>query len=95
MSEVTNLVHTLVCQHGHKYVDNPSIGRVHIGYVKFVYAVFKKLNIDIIYDNNPPRHVSVIFPELPELRRETAKALADEVSIIDESEPKKYFAACN
>ena len=95
MSEVTNLTHPQVCQHGHKYVDNRSIGRVHVGYVKFIYSIFKKLNIEVVYDNCPPRHVSVILPELPELRREIAKALADEVGVIDENEVKKYFAACN
>lgn len=95
MFEVTRLQHQVVCMHGHNYVDNLSINRVHIGYVKFKYESLMKLGLEVLYDNNPCRHVSVVFPLLPEQQREVSKALADEVLVINENLPKKYFAECS
>lgn len=94
MSEVTQLEHIKICKHGHQYVDNASIGRVHIGYVKFYHESLINLQLQTIYDNVKPLHVSVGFPDDDEKRRELAKALADEAIIIDEKSDKKYFADC-
>ncbi|MCI0504760.1 MAG: hypothetical protein L0Z73_01475 [Gammaproteobacteria bacterium] len=94
MTEITGMQHSEVCIHGHEHVDNPDKGRIHIGYVKFLHKSFIKLNLETIYDDVPPRHVSVNFPDEPEKRRELTKALADEALVIDEQSEKKYFAAC-
>lgn len=94
VSEVSGLTHQDVCEHGHKYVDNPAKGRVHIGYVNFAYESVVRIGLCAVYDNDPPRHVSVVFPESPERRREVAKALADEVVVLNERSRKKYFAQC-
>ena len=94
LTEVTDIQHDEVCTHGHEYVDNPDKGRIHIGYVKFLHKSFINLNLETIYDNEPPRHVSVDFPNEIEKRRELAKALADEAVVINEQSEKKYFAAC-
>jgi len=95
LSEVTNLNHNKICEHGHKHADNLKINRIHIGYVKFKYESFKKLGLKAIYDNDPIRHVSVEFPNiLPEQRRELAKALSDEAIVVNPISRKKYFAPC-
>jgi len=92
--EVTDLIHDDVCSHGHTYADNKAKGRRHIGYVKFIHETFLRLKLIIIYDDKPPRHLSVKFSGSPEYRREVAKALADEVVVIDARLPKKHFAVC-
>jgi hypothetical protein len=94
MFEVTELQHDEICKHGHVHVDNPSKNRVHIGYVKFLYESFGGIGLEAIYDNEPPRHVSVVFPDAPERRREAAKALADEAIALNEEAERKYFASC-
>ena len=94
MTEVTELQHNETCEHGHIYVDNPIKNRIHIGYVKFIYESFSGIGLEVIYDNKPPRHVSVVFPNNPERRREAAKALADEAILINENIARKYLAAC-
>lgn len=94
MSEVTKLRHDETCEHGHTNVDNPSKNRVQIGYVKFRHESLIRIKLETIYDNKPPRHVSVKFPKDPEKRREFAKALANEVIVINKEARKKYFAAC-
>ena len=95
MMEVTDLQHGGICEHGHIYVDNPSMNRVHIGYVKYVCESLARVGLEAVYDNKPPRHVSVVFPNIPELRREAAKALADETIVINEKLDRKYFAECS
>lgn len=94
VSEVSGLAHQDVCEHGRNYVDNPGKGRVHIGYVNFAYVSVVRVGLSAVYDNDPPRHVSVVFPESPERRREAAKALADEVVILNKCSHKKFFAQC-
>ena len=92
--EITNMEHNKVCQHGHKYADNPNKGRVHIGYGKFHHLSFVDLELKTIYDNKPPRHVSVEFPDEPERRRELAKALAGKYITEGRSGKKKYYFPC-
>lgn len=94
LSEVTELEHEEVCTHGHTHVDNPAKGRIHIGYGKFFHESFVKLELKTIYDNKPPRHVSVEFPDDPEQRRELAKALANEFITVNSKSDKKYFSTC-
>lgn len=94
MSEVTGLSHPDVCTHGHEHVDNPANSRVHIGYVKFIQSVLSHLGLETIYDNDPPRHVSVKFPDELEKRREIAKALSTKVLVLDIDSQKQYFAPC-
>ena len=31
--QTTEITHSTICEHGHQYADNPTIGRVHFGYV--------------------------------------------------------------
>ncbi len=95
LSEVTNLEHIEICSHGKKNVDNPKKRRVHIGYCKFIHKSFVKLELKTVYDNKPPRHVSVEFPKDPEQRRELAKALARECIKISSGSEKKYFSPCD
>ena len=92
--EVTDIIHNNICEHGHTHVDTPAKGRIHIGYIKFIHESFEKLGLNTIYDDIPPRHVSVEFSGKPEYKRELAKALADEVVVIDNNAKKKYFAEC-
>ncbi len=92
--EVTNMEHNNICRHGHRYADNPSKNRVHIGYGKFSHRAFVELELKTIYDNKPPRHVSVIFPDEPERRRELAKALADKYVTESRAGKKKHFSSC-
>jgi hypothetical protein len=92
--EVTGLSHEVICSHGHIYVDNTSKNRVHCGYIKFKHESFLRIGLETIYDNKPPRHVSIKFPDEPEKRRELAKALSEEVLISNNQTEKKYFAGC-
>lgn len=92
--EVTGMPHKEVCKHGNIYVNNPSKGRTHIGYGKFKHHSFVKLELRTIYDNKPPRHVSVEFPEEPERRRELSKALAGQLVSSDKEKKNKYFTSC-
>lgn len=92
--EVSGFSHEKVCSHGHTYVDNLSKNRIHCGYIKFRHEPFLRIGLETIYDNRPPRHVSIKFPDEPEQRREFAKALAEEVLIIDKDTVKKFFARC-
>jgi hypothetical protein len=94
LSEVTELEYEEICTHGHAHVDNPAKGRIHIGYGKLFHESFVRLGLKTIYDNKPPRHVSVEFHDDPEQRRELAKALADEFIIINPESNKKYFSTC-
>lgn len=93
--EVTSLSHSNTCAHGHEYADNPAKNRVHIGFVEFIQSSVSNLGLETIYDNVPPRHVSIKFPDEPEKRREMAKALATKVIMLDKDSSKKYFAACD
>ena len=92
--EVTELGHEGICTHGHTYVDNSAKDRIHIGYGLFSHKSFVKLELKTIYDNKPPRHVSVEFPSILEQRRELAKALADEFIEINSESDKRYFSPC-
>lgn len=94
LSEVTDLPHQAICAHGHEYVDNPEKSRVHIGYVKLFQSSLSHLGLESIYDNDPPRHVSVKFPDNIEKRREMSKALSHKVVVINIDSSKKYFAPC-
>lgn len=94
LSKITTLKHKEICTHGHAHVDNPEKGRIHIGYGKFHHECFKRLGLKTIYDNKPPRHVSVEFPKDPEKRREIAKSLADEFITNNSSDDRKYFFTC-
>ena len=92
--DTSDFPHDQTCQHGHRYADNIDQGRVHVGYVKFEHGSILNLNLRMIYDNDPPRHVSVEFPDEPEKRRELAKALAATAVVVRPVEKMKYFAPC-
>ena len=93
-SEVTNLSHSDICIHGREHVDNPEKNRAHIGYVEFIHRSVSDLGLETIYDNDPPRHVSIKFPDELEKRREMAKALSTKVVVLEKDSNIKYFAAC-
>ena len=95
LSKITDLKHEEICIHGHDHVDNQAKGRIHIGYGKFLHECFDRLELKTIYDNKPPRHVSVEFPNDPEKRREIAKALSDEFMKNNSNSSKPYFFACS
>ncbi len=94
MSKVSDLNPQDICLHGHQHVDNPEKNRIHIGYGIFIKDSLDTLELDVIYDNNPIRHVSVGFPGEPEKRREVGKALAEEMIVLRENVAKKYFYEC-
>lgn len=74
--DVDNFDHDQCCMHGRLYADKPAIGRTHVGYVVIEYGVYQQLGLIGVYDDIPPRHVSIGPTDLPEYRREQAKALA-------------------
>ena len=92
--EITGISHDGICKHGRDYANNPAKGRIHIGYGKFKHHSFVKLELRTIYDNKPPRHMSVEFPEEPERRRELSKALAGQLVSSGNEGKNKYFTSC-
>ena len=76
--DIEDMDHPAVCGHGHKHANNPKTGRIHKGYVSLNYSTYQELDLDGVYDNDPPRHVSIEFPLADEKRREIAKAIAGE-----------------
>lgn len=77
--DVEGLSHLEVCDYGHLRADNADKGRRHVGYgtltPNHLRAVDKGLTA--LYDNTPPRHVSVAMPELEETRKRFATALGN------------------
>lgn len=73
--EVTNLAHFAICDHGHRYADNPTIGRIHFGYVALTCKDVYAEGLQPHYDNIPLRHVSIPF-NTDDLERRTALAQA-------------------
>lgn len=94
--EVTGLDDSQICQHGKQHVDNPMAAapRHNIGYVKFLHSSITKLKLVALYDNNPPRHVSIEFPDDPGERREKGKLLELECLEISKNSDKPYFLPC-
>jgi hypothetical protein len=79
--DIEGLDHLESCQHGHEYADDPKSGRVHIGYAAIVYRIYTELGLSGVYDNHPPRHVSIGPTDPDEYRREISKALAAQVKV--------------
>mgnify|MGYP000176763601 CR=1 FL=1 len=80
--DIEGFDHNESCEHGRKYTDNVTVGRIHTGYGVLRQRTVSELSLSVIYDNNPPRHISIELPE-DERRLEIAKALAASADFKD------------
>ncbi len=80
--DTNNMNREAVCSHGRSYADNHTTTpkRIHKGYAILAYSVYLKHNLTGVYDNSPPRHVSINIPHLEEKKREIGMTLAGEVN---------------
>ena len=88
--DVEGMNHSAVCHHGHQHADNLETDRVHKGYVAHTYSVYLALSLTGLYDDFPPRHVSIELPNAEESRRELAKAIVGEFK-KESSDWETYF----
>lgn len=93
VSEVDGLSEKEICKHGRKYVDNPIKDRRNLGYCQYPADCLSDIGIEVDYDNEPPRHVSLIFPEDLARNREVAMLLERQALKLLEG-AKPFFVAC-
>jgi len=91
MFEMTNEKHEYVCQHGHDYADNSAKNSVHIGYCSYLAEIFMDLELGLIYDNDPPRHVSVSFPDDLAERKLKGKLLQNKCLVVGQKNAEEYY----
>ena len=72
VTHIDGLKEDQVCAHGRKFVDNPEINRNSVGYCKYPVSCLSDISIRPDYDNLPPRHVSLYFPDDLAKRKEAA-----------------------
>lgn len=75
--DVEGLSHPEACDHGRLHADNADKGRRHVGYGTLTPSHLRAQGLAALYDNTPPRHVSVAMPELEETRKRIATALGN------------------
>lgn len=86
--ETTDLTHSMICDHGHRYADNPVSSRVHFGYATLSCKDVRAEGLHPIYDNTSPRHVSIPFNvDDQERRLAVAQALASKASLLQACPP--------
>ena len=90
VTDIDGLEDDQICAHGRKYVDNPAIDRDSIGYCKYPISGLSDISITPDYDNSPPRHVSLYFPDDLAKREEAALLLERQAIKCNESN-RPYF----
>ena len=75
--DVEGLSQPQVCDHGRRHADNADKDRHHVGFGALTSGHLRAQGLVALYDNTPPRHVSVAMPELEETRKRIATALGN------------------
>jgi hypothetical protein len=93
-THIDGLEEAQICAHGKKFVDNPAINRNSVGYCKYPVNCLTDISIRPDYDNSPPRHVSLYFPDDLAKRKEAAILLERQAIKCNESD-RPFFVPCS